>query len=369
MDQFVKYSLPFVFLLFMLLSLEGATLPNSRGVPSEKVEHDEEKSKLDPGELIIDHLVDQYSWHIITIGETDISIPLPVILYSKDRGFFCFMSSKFNHGHDAYNNFKIAQEGDNEGDIVELTEEGNIKEEKPLDFSITKIVAAVFFSIILMVFLFVYVAKRYTERKDKPPKGIQSFLEPLILFVRNDLARDNIGEEHYERFTPFLLTLFFFILINNLLGLIPVFPAGANVTGNITVTMSLALFTFIMVSVSGNKQYWREIFNPPEIPWWLKIPIPLIPVIEFVGIFIKPFVLMVRLFANISAGHIVMLGFVSLIFIFGNMNEYAGYGVSVFSVLFTIFLTILELLVAFIQAYVFTMLSAIYFNMALGEGH
>lgn len=369
MREYLKYTGKTIFLLLLLVPQVNASYSSDHLPPSDKETHDEKESKLDPGDLIIGHLVDHYSWHIITIGETDISVPLPVILYSKDRGFFCFMSSKFNHGHDAFKNFKICQEGEHEGEIVELTEEGAIKEEVPLDFSITKIVAAIFFSIILITFLFVTVAKRYSQRPNKAPRGLQSFLEPLILFVRNDLARENIGEEHYERFTPFLLTLFFFILINNLLGLIPIFPAGANVTGNITVTMGLALFTFIMVSVSGNKHYWREIFNPPDIPVWLKIPIPLIPIIEFVGIFIKPFVLMVRLFANISAGHIVMLGFVSLIFIFGNMNEYAGYGVSVFSVIFTIFLTILELLVAFIQAYVFTMLSAIYFSMAIGEGH
>ncbi len=369
MGEYFKNTRKIILLLLLLIPQVNISYSSDPLPSSEKETHDEKESKLDPGELIIGHLVDHHSWHIITIGETDISIPLPVILYSKDRGFFCFMSSRFNHGHDAYKNFKIVQEGEHEGEIVELTEEGAIKEELPLDFSITKIVAAVFFSIILIAFLFIRVARLYTQRPNKPPKGLQSFLEPLILFVRNDLARENIGEEHYERFAPFLLTLFFFILLNNLLGLIPIFPAGANVTGNITVTMALALFTFIMVSVSGNKHYWREIFNPPAIPIWLKIPIPLIPVIEFVGIFIKPFVLMVRLFANISAGHIVMLGFVSLIFIFGNMNEYAGYGVSVFSVIFTIFLTILELLVAFIQAYVFTMLSAIYFNMAIGEGH
>jgi F-type H+-transporting ATPase subunit a len=192
-------------------------------------------------------------------------------------------------------------------------------------------------------------------------------LEPLILFIRDDVARNSIGEKHYERFTPFLLSVFFFILFNNLLGLIPVFPAGANVTGNITVTMALALFTFIVTQLSGNKHYWTEIFNPPPVPWWLKYPVPLIPIIEFVGVLTKPFILMIRLFANISAGHIVVLGFFTLIFIFGNMNTYAGYGVSVFSVLFSVFLSFLELLVAFIQAYVFTILSAIYFGMAVSE--
>jgi len=317
--------------------------------------------------MIMDHVVDHYSWHIVTVGDTEVSLPLPVILYSKDRGLFCFSSSHFEHGHSNYKRFKIARKGFNKGNIVELDEQGNVKEEKPLDFSITKTVAAVFVSIILLLVILIPVARRYNQQPNQPPKGLQSLLEPLILFVRDEIARPSIGEKHYERFTPFLLSVFFFILLNNLLGLIPIFPAGANTTGNLTVTMALALFTFIGILITGNRHYWREIFNPPAVPWWLKIPVPLVPLIEFVGIFIRPFTLMIRLFANISAGHIVMLGFFSLIFIFGNMNPLIGYGVSVFSVIFTVFLTLLELLVAFIQAYVFTILSALYFGLALEE--
>jgi F-type H+-transporting ATPase subunit a len=330
--------------------------------------HQKKEEKIDPGEIIIDHVVDHYSWHIATIGETHISIPLPVILYSQERGLFCFMSSRFNHGHDTYKQFKIAQEGKNKGNIVEIDEAGNVKDQMLLDFSITKNVFAVFFSIVLLVFVFVKVANSYKKRRNKSPKGMQSLLEPLILFIRDDIAKGNIGEK-YERFTPFLLTIFFFIFLNNLLGLIPIFPAGANVTGNITVTAALALFTLFMIFLNGNKSFWKETFNTTGIPWWLKFPVPLIPVIELAGIFIKPFVLMVRLFANISAGHIVLLGFFTLIFIFGNLSDAAGYGISVFSVFFGVFISILELLVAFIQAYVFTILSAIYLGMAVGEGH
>lgn len=355
-----------------IVAITKASAGNSNDLMTTSEEtavHDEEQDdeELDIGEVIIGHVVDHYSWHIATIGDTEISIPLPVMLYSQDRGFFFFWSSHFDHGHSSYERFKIAQEGLNKGSIVELNPQGEVKETRPLDISITKNVAAIFFSILLMVFLFIRVARMYQERKGKPPKGIQSLLEPVILFIRDEVARKSIGEDHYLRFTPFLLSLFFFILINNLLGLVPIFPGGANVTGNISVTMALALFTFMVILVSGKREYWKEIFNPPAVPWWLKIPIPLVPLIEFVGIFIKPFVLMVRLFANISAGHIVALGFLSLIFIFGNMNVYAGYGVSVLSVVFTVFLTFLEILVAFIQAYIFTILSAIYFGMALGE--
>ena len=334
------------------------------GSSSGEEQHAEE---FNPGKMIMDHVVDHYSWHIFTMGDTEVSLPLPVILYSKDRGFFCFWSNKFDHGHKSYKQFKIAQKGMHKGDIVELDQAGNVKADKPLDFSITKTVTAVFVSIVLLLVLFISVANRYKKHSKEPPRGLQSLLEPLILFVRDEIARPSIGEKHYERYTPFLLSVFFFILLNNLLGLIPIFPAGANTTGNISVTMALALFTFIITQVSGTKHYWQEIFNPPAVPWWLKIPFPLVPIIEFVGMFTKPFVLMIRLFANISAGHIVMLGFFSLIFIFGNMNPAAGYGISVFSVLFTIFLTLLELLVAFIQAYVFTILSALYLGMALGE--
>jgi F-type H+-transporting ATPase subunit a len=168
---------------------------------------------------------------------------------------------------------------------------------------------------------------------------------------------------------PYLLTLFFFIFLNNLLGLVPIFPGGANVTGNIAVTMVLALFTFVITTFSGNKEYWMHIINTPGVPWWLKIPVPLMPVVELIGVFTKPFVLMVRLFANITAGHIIVLGFISLIFIFGELNAGLGFGVSIVSIAFAIFMFLLELLVAFIQAYVFTLLSALYFGMATEEHH
>jgi len=193
-------------------------------------------------------------------------------------------------------------------------------------------------------------------------------VEPVILFVRDDIARPAIGHK-YKRFMPYLLTLFFFILVNNLMGLIPFFPFGANVTGNIAVTLVLALFTFLITTFSSTKTYWLHIVNTPGVPWWLKFPLPLMPIVELMGVFIKPFVLMVRLFANITAGHIIVIGFFSLIFLFGEMNVAMGFGASVISVLFTVFMSFLELLVAFIQAYVFTLLSALYFGMAVEEGH
>jgi F-type H+-transporting ATPase subunit a len=233
----------------------------------------------------------------------------------------------------------------------------------------TKNVAAIFVSVILILFLFIRIANAYKRDPLSPPKGLQSLLEPVILFIRDDVAKSSIGEKKYEKFVPFLLTIFFFILINNLLGLVPFFPGGANVTGNIAVTMVLAFFTFVITSINGNKVYWKHIFNTPGVPVWLKIPIPIMPVVELVGIFTKPFVLMIRLFANISAGHMVGLGFLSLIFLFGEMNKYLGMGISVVSVSFMVFMTFMEILVAFIQAYVFTFLSALYFGMAVEEHH
>jgi F-type H+-transporting ATPase subunit a len=372
--MFRTYRISFIVLLFLLFlsfscqhtyAVAKTTTTEQKHAEGESSESGE--SGFNPGKMIIDHVVDHYSWHIFSYGDTEITLYLPVILYSKNRGWFCFSSSHFEHGHKSYKQFKIAQNGVNKGNIVELDQHGNVKEEKPIDLSITKTIAAVFFSIILLLGLLLPVANQYKRRTKNPPKGLQSLFEPLILFVRDEIAKPSIGEKYYERYTPFLLSVFFFILLNNLLGLIPIFPAGANTTGNITVTMALALFTFIVTLLSGKRHYWQEIFNPPAVPWWLKLPIPLVPLIEFVGIFIRPFTLMVRLFANISAGHIVLLGFFSLIFIFGNMNPLVGYGVSIFSVLFTVFLTLLELLVAFIQAYVFTILSALYLGMALGE--
>jgi len=288
------------------------------------------------------------------------------------------MSSKFHHGHKAYEGFGLIAEKENKGKVLRILQdkydnEGVIQQDKsqaiPLDFSITKTVLAIFMSLAFMSWLFISIAKTYAKRKGEAPKGIQSILEPLILFIRDDIAKPSIGAKKYEKYMPFLLTLFFFIFLNNLFGLIPFFPGGANVTGNIAVTMVLALFTFFITTFSANKQYWVHLVNTPGVPWWLKFPVPLMPIVELIGVFTKPFVLMVRLFANIAAGHIIVLGFVSLIFIFGEMNLLLGYGISIISVAFSIFMDMLELLVAFIQAYVFTLLSALYFGMATEEHH
>ena len=345
-------------------------------IASETEEVQEELSgneKFEPGAFIFDHIGDSYSWHIIEVGHKSISIPLPVILFSKEKGPVLFMSSKFEHEHGSYKGFHIGQEGELVGDkdakgrIVETLSDGS--RALPFDVSITKNIAALFFSIILILLMFINIGKAYNRNPNQAPRGLQSFLEPVILFIRDEVAKPSIGEKKYEPFMPFLLTVFFFIWINNLLGLIPIFPGGANVTGNIAVTMVLALCTFVITTIKGNKNYWQHIFNTPGVPVWLKLPLPIMPLVEMIGIFTKPIVLMIRLFANITAGHIIGLGFLSLIFIFAGIHPILGYGVSILSILFMIFMTLLELLVAFIQAYVFTFLSAIYFGMAVEDHH
>jgi F-type H+-transporting ATPase subunit a len=320
---------------------------------------------FDAGKMIMHHVGDAYEWHIADFGATHISIPLPVILYSKQSGLNIFMSGKFEEGSATYSGFKIAHEGKFEGKIVETAQDGT--EIRPIDLSITKNVTSLFISVLLIIWIFLSIAKRYSENFARAPKGKQSWIEPVIIFVRDDVAKAAIGEEKYKKYLPYLLTIFFFILINNLLGLLPIFPGGANLTGNITVTLVLALFTFFITLFSGSRDYWVHMVNTPGVPWWLKIPFPLMPIVEIMGVFIKPFVLMIRLFANMCAGHIIALGFYSLIFIFGEKTLFAGYGVSVVSIAFTVFMGLLELLVAFIQAYVFTLLSAIYFGMALEQ--
>ncbi len=357
----IKYAILLTFILFL-------------GTSSISAQHNEENhkqeaiKKFQPGPFIFGHIADAYEWHILTVGHTHVSLPLPVILYSKDKGLNIFLSSKFHHGHETYKGFKLEDnpESAHIGKIVEILPDGSVI--RPIDLSITKNVLALFFSVALLMWIFISVANAYKKNQGKAPKGMQSFFEPLIIFIRDDIAKASI-QKNPEKYMPYLLTIFFFIFLNNLLGLVPIIPGGANLTGNITITLALALFTFTITTINGNKAYWAHMINTPGVPWWLKIPIPLMPIVEIMGMFTKPFVLMVRLFANITAGHIIALGFYSLIFIFGEKSIYAGYGISVVSIAFTIFMMILELLVAFIQAYVFTLLSALYFGMATEEEH
>lgn len=360
-----------IFLLFFIVSFQS-TIAQEEIVGTQHDAEQHQAKEFNAGEMIFEHVIDAHDWHIADIGDHAITVPLPIIILDENNNFHTFMSSRFEHGHAAFEGFKLETEGANKGKIVPVidgTMETDTTRPKPYDLSITKTVFAIMFSAFLLMLIFISIAKSYKKREGQAPSGLQSLLEPVILFVRDDIAKPSIGHKKYEKYMPYLLTIFFFILINNLLGLVPIFPGGANVTGNIAVTMVMALFTFAITSFSANKSYWVHIINMPGVPWWLKFPIPIMPLVEIMGVFTKPFVLMVRLFANILAGHIVILGFISMIFIFGAMNVFGGYGVSIISVGFSTFLSLLEILVAFIQAYVFTLLSALYFGMAMEESH
>jgi F-type H+-transporting ATPase subunit a len=328
---------------------------------SRSVEQEEEKEKFDASSFILEHIADSHEWHIMTKknGES-VAIFLPVILYSKDSGLDFFSSKRLAHGH-VYKGYSLEEEGDLKGRIVRVDEAGVADEENlPLDFSITKSVVGLMGSAVIGLLLFLSLARSYRKTGISYPKGIQSFLEPVILFVRDDIAVPNPGHKA-DKYMPYLLTAFFFILINNLMGLIPFPPPfGANVTGNIAVTFVLATCTFLITQFSGNKNHWRHVFATPGVPVWL---LPIMIPVEIIGLFSKPFALMIRLFANITAGHIIVLSLICLIFIF---NSLALAPVSIF---FVIFMDFMELLGAFLQAYIFTLLSALFISLAVQEHH
>ena len=306
-----------------------------------------EEGGLDMQSYIFGHVGDAYEWHITKVGDTDISIPLPCIVI--DDGLHVFSSER------------IAEHG------YTLNEDGKLVNastmERPLDLSITKNVLALMINAALLVGLILGCARWYRKHdvlKEKP-KGLVALMEPVIMFVESDLVKDVIGPG-YRKFSPYLMTAFFFILINNLMGIFPFFPGGANTTGNIAVTLVLAVFTFIMVNLFGTKKYFKEIFWP-EVPVFLKA-VPLMPIIEIIGVFTKPFSLMIRLFANTLGGHIMILSMVGLIFISASMGAFVNGAFSVVALLLGVFLDCLEILVAFIQAYVFTLLSAVFISLA-----
>jgi F-type H+-transporting ATPase subunit a len=325
-------------------------------------------------EVVMEHIKDTHGWHILTTKKgRHVSVPLPVILYSKHSGFQAFMSSRLAHGHN-YKGFEIGHgtilvendegemvEKNIDGKIIELDAHGELVQAGlPLDFSITKNVFMMFLAVVILLVVFLSLAKSYKKVGVSEPKGLQGFLEPLIVFVEEDIAQPNIEGEQYKKFMPYLLTVFFFILIHNLMGMIPFFPFGANVTGNISVTMVLAVFTLLLTNLNGNKAYWRHIFAPPGVPRWL---LPIMIPVELLGIITKPFALMIRLFANITAGHIIVLSLVSLIFIFKSVF------MSVPSLVMVIFMDMIEILVAFLQAYIFTLLSALFIGLAVPQHH
>jgi len=321
------------------------------------------------GDMIFEHILDNHEWHIMTVGQTHVTIPLPILLIYEGK-FYAFLSSVFHHGHADYRGFRWMQDGEYKNKIVHVNPSGEISPKLPIDLSITKNVFSILFAALLLFFIFMKVAKAYKTRgSHQAPTGLQNMLEPIIMFVRDDIAKVMIPAKSVDRYLPYLLTLFFFILCCNLLGLVPFFPGGANVTGNIAVTGVLAVLTFLITTFSGKRAYFRELVDYPGAPWWMKFPIPLMPVIEIMGIFTKPIVLMIRLFANMMAGHIIILGFVGIIFVFGKINVGLGYGSSILSIAFALFVSALELIVAFIQAFVFTLLTSLYIGTAVQEHH
>lgn len=347
-------------LVAILLSTSIAFASDTQG--------EEASEEFDPMEMIMHHIGDTHEWHVVSYTnsegkEVHITLPLPVIIFHNGH-LRIFMSSAFEHGH------KVVQKGDSyyklyhekiyvtdaEGHI-NYDDHHNVTNEKPWDFSITRNVGSMFLSVLLLLWLFISAARRYGPTPSAP-KGLQSFLEPLILFVRDDIAIAQIGKEKAGKFMPFLMTVFFFIWINNLIGLIPFFPGGSNLTGNISVTMLLALITFFITNFSGSKTYWGHIFWMPGVPVPIRL---LLSVIEFIGLFTKPFALMIRLMANITAGHIIILSLFSLIFVMKTV------AIAPVSVLMGLMMFMLELLVAVLQAYIFTLLSALFIGMAIHE--
>ncbi|HBL33557.1 MAG TPA: ATP synthase F0 subunit A [Porphyromonadaceae bacterium] len=351
----------FYIILCSVLLLSSLALPaQAAAAPAENGGED-----LNVKEMILEHLADAYEWHIVSWKNKHVAISLPVILYSENSGWNVFMSSQFHHGHSEYRGFSIAAEGKYAGKIVEKDAAGN--DIRPWDFSLTKNALSLIISSLLLLLIIMSVARSLKRNPMEGKKGFVGLMEMFILSINEDIIKPAVGKDH-ARYAPYLLTVFFFIFTNNILGLVPIFPGGANVTGNIAVTMILALCTFFIINLTGTKEYYKDIFWP-DVPTWLKVPIPLMPAIELIGLFTKPFALMIRLFANIMAGHSIVLGLTAIIFVTVKLGTTINVSMTVVSVLFTVFINLVELLVAYIQAYVFTMLSAVFIGMARMEPH
>ena len=362
-------------LLVAILSLFAILV--SAPLPAQDTAHNEaykggehaietKKEQFNAAEVIFGHILDNHEFHFTEYHDSEgkihhVSLPLPIILYSKERGLTAFMSSNFEHGEAAYKGYKIEEEK-----IVALKEDGSVEESvKVYDLSLTRNVVQMMIALGILTWLMLSIAGAYKrgEGVTSAPKGKQNLLETVIIFVRDEVAKPNLGHK-YQKYLPYLLTTFFFILINNIFGLI---PGTANVTGNIAFTIVLGLISFLVILFSTNKHFWGHIFNPPGVPRFVK---PILVLVEFLGVFIKPFALIIRLFANMVAGHIIIICLISLIFIFGQMNAFAGWGTSPVAVAFTVFIYFIEILVAFIQAYIFANLTAVFIGSAFeGEHH
>ena len=316
------------------------------------------ESQLNISEIVLEHLSDAYEWHIASYNGKSLSIPLPIIVRSSQTGEWTFCSEKTlpkNYFFDEKHH----------GKIYEKMSDGSTK--RPVDLSITKGVLQIWIAVAVLLAIFLPCARWYKRHDDRSeaPGGFVGAMEVLVMTIHDDVVKSSIGEAQYRKFAPYLLTTFFFILVCNLIGLVPVFPGGTNVTGNINITFFLAICTMIAINLWGNKEYWKDIFWP-KVPLFLKV-IPLMPVIELFGVFTKPFALMIRLFANMMAGHAVILSFTCVIFLGWSMGVGYGLGLNLFSIVMLLFMNCLELLVAVVQAYVFTLLSAVFIGLAHKE--
>lgn len=364
------FSISFCAVLFSLLNFSAFSQEHTSADTAHaetSVSHAEgEEKEEDISQMILHHIADSHEWHFFG----DVSVPLPVILYTEN-GLVSFLSNKYGHNDHGTEVFEAngtrlvnyhgkfyypSATKSADGTYIAHDARGDILNPKPFDISITKNVVSLLISVTVLLIVFIGIAKAYKKREGKAPKGLQSILEPIILFVRDDIAKPQLGHR-YKGFMPYLLTVFFFVWLNNLMGLIPFFPGGANLTGNIAVTMMLALCTFVLTTVNGNKNYWGHVFTP-HVPWWLY---PLMIPVEIIGLFTKPIALMIRLFANITAGHILILSLISLIFIIKSVLV-AGVAIP-----FVLFISVIELVVGFIQAFIFTILSALFIGMAVEE--
>ena len=358
----VKSLLVAVFSLSMLFSSNVLMAQHEQGHPqTEETKAGEEKKEgFNAKEVIFEHILDAHEFHFFSYKggdgkEHSVAIPLPVILYSPQKGFSVFMYSAFHHGEHEVDGYKLE-----EGKIVATD-----RTVKFYDFSLTRNVVQMILALALLTWLMISIANSYKKGQGvtSAPKGKQSLLEPVITFVRDEVAKPNLGHKA-DKYLPYLLTVFFFILINNIAGLI---PCTANVTGNIAFTVVLGVISFVVILFSSNSHFWGHIFNPPGVPGFVK---PILVLVEFLSVFIKPFALIIRLFANMVAGHIIIICLISLIFIFAQLNTYAGIGAMPVSIAFTIFIYFIEVLVAFLQAFIFTMLTAVFIGQAFeGEHH
>ena len=339
-------------LKILILLLVVALLPLQTKAAESK------ESQLNISEIVLEHLSDAYEWHIASYNGKSLSIPLPIIVRSSQTGEWTFCSEKTlpkNYFFDEKHH----------GKIYEKMSDGTTK--RPVDLSITKGVLQIWIAVAVLLAIFLPCARWYKRHDDRSeaPGGFVGAMEVLVMTIHDDVVKSSIGEAQYRKFAPYLLTTFFFILVCNLIGLVPVFPGGTNVTGNINITFFLAICTMIAINLWGNKENWKAIFWPKG-PLFLKV-IPLMPVIELFGVFTKPFALMIRLFANMMAGHAVILSFTCVIFLGWSMGVGYGLGLNLFSIVMLLFMNCLELLVAVVQAYVFTLLSAVFIGLAHKE--